>query len=87
MQEVVDAAHRRKAAEKLASWDKFLEEIADGSAGMLHRISKPVQAWGEPEVCKNRHEDPQPLCRVEAKRADWAKVWRVDDPVQEEPRP
>eukprot|EP00974_Lingulodinium_polyedra_P050916 4897175-Lingulodinium_polyedra.AAC.1 len=65
MQEEVDAAEKKKAAERTAGWDKFLKEAADGSAGMLHRISKPVQAWGELEVCNNRHADPQPLCRVQ----------------------
>ena len=46
---------------------------AEGSAGLLHKISKPT-AWRRGvQILENEEEDAKLLGRCEAKRKEWAK--------------
>ena len=55
---------------------------AEGSAGLLHKISKPAAWMGEAHFLVNKEEDARLLDRCEAKRKEWAKQWLCDEEVQ-----
>ena len=50
-------------------------ESAEGSAGLLHKNSKPAARRGGAQILKEE-EDAKLLDRCEAKMKEWAKHWR-----------
>ena len=57
-------------------------ESLDGSAGLLHKITKPTAWRGGAQILKKEEEDARLLDRGEAKRKEWAKHWQCDEEVQ-----
>ena len=55
---------------------------AEGSAGLLHKIAKPIAWRGEAQILKRKEEDVRLLDRCEAKRKERAKHWQCDEIVQ-----
>ena len=53
----------------------------DGSAELLHTITKPA-AWRGVAQILREEEDVRLLDRCEAKRKEWAKHWHCDESVQ-----
>ena len=58
-------------------------ESAEGSAGLLHKITMPTMWRGGVEILKKEEEHARLLGRCEAKRKEWAlavakvcKMWR-----------
>ena len=54
---------------------------AEGSAGLLHKITKPTARRGGAQILK-KEEDANLLDPCEAKRREWAQHWRCDESVQ-----
>ena len=54
---------------------------AAGSAGLLHKITKPTAWRGGTQILKEE-EDARLLDLCEAKREEWAKHWQCDESVQ-----
>ena len=54
---------------------------ADGSARLLHKITKPT-AWRGVQILKKEEEDAKPLARCEEKRKEWASNWQCGKEVQ-----
>ena len=54
---------------------------AEGSAGLLHKITKPTAWRGGTQILK-KEEYARLLDRCEAKRKEWAKHWQCDENVQ-----
>ena len=50
---------------------------AEGSAGLLRKISKPTAWRGGVRILVNEEEDAKLLDRCEAKRKEMAKHWAV----------
>ena len=73
-EEKMDEMHHQKVAQMI--------ESTDGSAGLLHRISKPTSWRGGAQILKKEEEDARLLDCCEAKRKDWAKHWQCDESVQ-----
>ena len=46
---------------------------AEGSAGLLHKITKPTAWRGGAQILVNEEQDARLLDRCEAKRNEWAK--------------
>ena len=63
--EKMEEMHQHKVAQIIKS--------AEGSAGLLHHISKPR---GGAQILVNEEEDARLLDRCEAKRKEWAKYWQ-----------
>ena len=59
-------------------------ESAEGSAGLLHKITKPTMWRGGLQILKKEEEgeNVRLLDRCEAKRKEWAKHWQCDESVQ-----
>ena len=55
---------------------------AEGSAGLLHKITKHTAWRGGTQILKKEEEDARLLDRCEAKRKEWAKHWQCDESVQ-----
>ena len=55
---------------------------AEGSAGLVHEITKPAAWRGGTQILKMEEEDARLLDRCEAKREDWAKHWQCEESVQ-----
>ena len=53
---------------------------AEGSAGLLHKITKPAAWRGGAQILK-QEEDARLLDRFEAKMKEWAKHWQCDESV------
>ena len=64
--------HQRKVEKMIKS--------AEGSAGLLHKITQSTM-WRR-EVLKKEEEDARLLNRCEAKRKEWAKHWQCDEEIQ-----
>ena len=63
--EKMEEVHPHKVAQMIKS--------AEGSAGLVHKISKPT-AWSRgAQILVNEEEDARLLDRCEAKRKEWAK--------------
>ena len=72
--EKMEDMHQHKVAQMIRS--------AEGSAGLLHKISKPT-AWRRGvQILVNEEEDAKLLGRCEAERKEWAKHWQRDEEVQ-----
>ena len=55
---------------------------ADGSAALLHKITKPT-AWRRgAQILKKEEEDVRLSDRCEANKKEWAKHWQCDERVQ-----
>ena len=55
---------------------------AEGSAGLLHKISKP-KAWrGGVQISEKEEADARLLDRCEAKRKEWSKHWQCNEEIQ-----
>ena len=52
---------------------------AEGSAGLIRKITKPTMWRGGVQILKNEEEDARLLDRCEAKRKQWAKHWQCDE--------
>ena len=62
---MVEELHQQKACQMI--------KRAEGSAGLLHKITKPT-AWREgAQILKKEEEDVRLLDRCETKRKEWAK--------------
>ena len=61
---------------------KVAQMIAEGSAGLLHKNTKPTAWRGVAQILKNEEEDVRLLDRCAAKRKEWAKHWQCDEGVQ-----
>ena len=55
---------------------------AEGSAGLLHRITKPTPWRGGARILEKEEEDARLLDRSEAKRKEWSKHWQCDEEVK-----
>ena len=55
---------------------------AEGSAGLLHKTTKPTAWRGGAQILKKEEEDARLLDRCEAKRKAWAKHRQCDESVQ-----
>ena len=56
-------------------------ESAEGSAGLLHKISKPTPRRCGAQILEKEEEDARLLDRWEAKMNEWAKHWQCDEEV------
>ena len=95
MWESVDSSRmgRHHAGVRLAGRDEEKDELhqrnvvqmfksADGSAGLLHKITKPTAWRGGVQILKEE-EDARPMDRCEAKRKEWARHWQCGENVQD----
>ena len=55
---------------------------ADGSAGLLHKITKSTAWRGGVQILKKEEEDARPTDRCEEKVKEWARLWQCDAYVQ-----
>ena len=55
---------------------------ADGSAGLLHQISKCTALRGEAQILKKEEEYVRLSDRCEAKREEWATHWQCNEEGQ-----
>ena len=67
--------HQQKVTQMMKS--------AEGSAGLLHKITKPTAWRGGAQILK-KEEDARLLDRCEAKRKEWAKHWQCGESVENE---
>ena len=70
----MEKRHQQKVAQMIQS--------AEGSADILHKISKPTAGRRGLQILVNEEEDARLLDRYEAKRNGWAKHWQCDEEVQ-----
>ena len=54
---------------------------AEGSAGLLHEITKPTAWRGGAQMLKKEEKDARLLDRWEAKGKEWAKQWMCNESV------
>ena len=52
---------------------KQIIKSAEGSAGLLHKITKPTAWRGGAQILKKEEKDARLLDRCEAMRKEWAK--------------
>ena len=57
---------------------------ADGSAGLLHKITEPTAWRGGVQILMREEDDAKPMTRCEEKRKEWAKHWQCDMDVQKQ---
>ena len=55
---------------------------AKGSAGLLHKITKPTIWRRGAQILEKEEEDAKLLERCEAKRKEWSKHWQRDEEIQ-----
>ena len=72
--EKMEDMHHHKVAQMIKS--------AEGSAGLLHKITKPTPLRGGAQILEKDEEDARLLDRCEAKMKEWAKHWQCDEEVQ-----
>ena len=77
--------HKAASREADASWNQHLDRLAAKQAEGLHRPTKPVPNQAPPIEGLEPHQQAQPIRVTAAKRAGWAKAWRVEGPLQKEP--
>ena len=71
--EKMEEMHQRKVERMIRS--------AEGSAVILHKITKPTMWRGGEQILKEL-EDARLLDQLEAKRKEWTKHWHCDEKVQ-----
>ena len=69
---LLEELHQRKVSQMIRS--------ADGSAGHLHRITKPAAWRGGEQILKEEEEDVRLMDRCEEKKK-WARHWQCGDHV------
>ena len=57
-----------------------------GSAGRLHRLSKPAERW-HPRCAATPGEAADPLTAAAHSLEEWSEVWQVASSKQQLPRP
>ena len=70
----MEGMHQQKVNQMIKS--------AEGSAGPLHKITKPAAWTGGAQILKKEEEGARLLDRCEAKWKEWAKHWQCDESVQ-----
>ena len=73
-QKKMEEMHQRKVEKMINS--------AEGSAGLLHKITKPTMWRGGVQILKKNEEDARLLHRCDAKSKEWAKHWQCDEEIQ-----
>ena len=66
--------HHRKVEKMIRS--------AEGSAGFLHKITKPTMWRRGVQILEKEEEDARLLDRCEARRREWSRHWQCDEEVQ-----
>ena len=56
-------------------------ERAEGSAGLLHKITKPTAWRGGAHILKTEEQNARLLDSCEAKRKEWARHWQCEEEV------
>ena len=80
--------HEKKKDEKKNVEDMHQHKVeqmirsAEGSAGLLHNVSKPSAWRGGAQILVNEEEDARLLDRCEAVWKDWSTHWQRDEEVQ-----
>ena len=54
----------------------------EGSAGLLHQITKPTVWRGGAQILEKEEEDARLIKRCEAKREEWEEHWQCGEEVQ-----
>ena len=72
---------KRKMEELHQQMVNQMIKSAEGSAGLLHKLTKPT-AWRGAQILKREEEEARLLDRCEAKRKEWANHWQCDESVQ-----
>ena len=77
------------------NWQASLTEVAEGGAGIMHRLTKPTVRWrprlGQSEVGAAQRQaqeagmDPEKVAAED--HDDLATIWRVADTMQTAQRP
>ena len=57
-------------------------ESAEGSAWLLHNITKPTAWRGDAQILEKEEEEARLMDRCEVKRTEWAKHWQCSETVQ-----
>ena len=70
----MEEMHQRKVEKMIKS--------AEGSAGLLHKITKPTMWRGGVQILEKEDEDAKLLDRCEAKRKEWSKHWQCNEEIQ-----
>ena len=52
---------------------------AEGSAGLLHKITRPTPWSGGAQILEKREEDVKLLDRCEVKRKEWSIHWQCNE--------
>ena len=55
---------------------------AEGSAGLLHEITKPTSWRGGAQILEKEEEDARLLDRCEATVKEWANLWQCNEEAQ-----
>ena len=61
----MEVEHLKKVSQMIKS--------AEGSAGLLHNITKPTAQRGGVQMLKKEEEDAKPMARCGEKKTEWAK--------------
>ena len=72
----------KENVEEMHQRQEYMIQSAEGSAGLLHIITKPTMWRGGVQILKEEEEDARLLDRCEAKREEWAKHWQCDEEIQ-----
>ena len=72
--EKMEGMHQRKVENMIQS--------AEGSAGLLHKITKPTMCREGVQILEKEEDDARLLDRCEAKRKEWSTHWQCDEEVQ-----
>ena len=80
LEEMKKEDEKRKMEEMHQQRVNQMIKSAEGSAGLLHKITKPT-AWRGGAKILNEEEDARLLDRCEAKREEWAKHWQCDESI------
>ena len=57
-------------------------KCAEGSVGLLHKLTMPTMWRGGVQILEKEEEDARLLDRVEAKRKEWSKHWQCNEKIQ-----
>ena len=72
----MEEMHQRKVEKMIKS--------AEGSAGLLHKITKPTTWRRGVQILEKEEEDARLLDRCEAKRKEWSIHWHYNEEIQSE---
>ena len=74
---------KRKMEELHQQRVNHMIKSAEGTAGLLHKITKPAAKRRGAQILKKEEEDATLLDRCEAKRKEWAKHLQSYESVQD----